>query len=85
MQTHTDGRANALAWGFIVLAGGLTLGLTAMGVLYLWPGFDPLNLHPAGYWVRIPIASAILVPAVACAGLTAQVWDALRQRRRLQR
>jgi hypothetical protein len=80
MRTRTDRIANALAWGFIVLTGGAAFGFTAVGVLYLWPGFDLLHMHLAGYWERMLLAIGFLVAGMPFAGWAALVWRELRRR-----
>jgi hypothetical protein len=82
MRTRTERLVIAFAWGFIVFTGGTALGFTATGLLYLWPGFDPLNMQPAVYWARPFIAFGLLVGGMPFAGFAAIVWYGLRRRLR---
>jgi hypothetical protein len=49
MQRWTTAAATALAIGFVVIFGGFALAIGIVGLLYLWPTFDPLSLQPHSY------------------------------------
>jgi hypothetical protein len=69
--------ANALVWGCILLSGGATLGCIAIGVLCLWPGFNPLHLQLAWYPVHLLFTSVFLAVGILFAIWTALFWHIL--------
>ncbi len=78
MRTRTRRIATLLALGIIVF---LALGCAAMGVLYLWPGFDRLNVHLAGYLQHIFLA-LYFVWGVTFGAWATLVWYSRRRRLR---
>ena len=74
--------ANVIVWGCIVLSGCVALGFTAIGVLYLWPGFNPLNLQPDVYPVHLLFTLLFLVMGIPWAVVAALFWHMLRSRSR---
>lgn len=78
MQQQATAAGKALAIGFVILFGGFALASGIVGLLYLWPAFDPFGFHPHSYPERMLWALAFLVGGAPFAGWVGIVWRSLR-------